>query len=144
MHNTKRYLALGALITLLAGCSPKPPGFDKLHIENVESGPRPASMEPEAPTAEGVIKYTRENAGIVKVMYRKTLACPTRMINSVSGIKVLPDRIQLCFEPVESDDPAARPFSDCPYDLVIRYELQGIPKSVEPKFEITDNCTPPS
>lgn len=142
MQRTQLYLASAALITLLAGCSPKPPALDKLNIQNVESGPRPASMEPDAPIAEGVVKYTRENAGILKAMYRKTLACPTRMINSVSGIKVLPDRIQLCFEPVESDDPSARPLSACPYDLVISYELQGIPKSVEPKFEIIDHCTP--
>jgi hypothetical protein len=144
MRKTGTYLALGALITMISGCSPQPAGFDKLKIQVEESGPVPASMEPEAPTEEGVIKYTRENAGILKVLYRKTLDCPTRMINSVSGIKVLPDRIQLCFEPVESDDPAARPFSACPYDLVIRYELRGIPKSVEPNFEITDHCTPPT
>ncbi len=142
MHKHSHYLALGALLLLLAGCTPKPTSLDKLKIQVEESGPVPASMEPDAPVEEGVVKYTRENAGIVKAIYRKTVACPARMINSVSGIKVLPDRIQLCFEPVTSDDPQARPFSACPYELVVRYELSGIPKSVEPKFEASDRCTP--
>lgn len=134
MRKHNRYLALGAFITLLAGCSPQPPSFDKLKIQVEESGPVPASMEPDAPLEEGVVKYKRENAGIVKAIYRKTVDCPARMINSISGINVMPDRIQLCFEPVTSDDPQARPFSTCPYELVVRYELSGIPKLVEPKF----------
>ena len=62
------------------------------------------------------------------------------MINSVSDIEVKPDRILLCFEPVESSDPKATPFSECPYNLVIKHELTGIPDSVEPKFELKDGC----
>ena len=133
-------LALFAWIFLMAGCSRQPTDFQKLNIQDVEGGPVPASTVPNAPLKEGVVVYTRENAGIVKVMYRKTLQCPMRMINSMSGIEVKPDRILLCFEPVESDDPKAIPLSGCPYDLVIKHELTGIPDSVEPKFEIKDSC----
>jgi hypothetical protein len=130
-----------AAAVVAAGCSPRPVTFDKLNIQEVEVGEVPASTVPDAPSQEGVVAYTRENAGIVKAVYRKTVPCPARMINSVSGIQVLPDRILLCFEPVESSDPRAQPFSACPYHLVIKYEMTGIPASVEPKFEAKDGCT---
>lgn len=125
----------------IAGCSPAPKTFDKLNIRTVEAGPVPASTVPGAPLEEGVVAFTRENAGIVQAVYRKSLPCPTRMINSISGIKAMPDRILLCFQPLESSAPEARPLSACPYDLVIKYEMTGIPESVEPKFEATDDCT---
>ena len=122
-------------------CSPKPVTFDKLNIQELEVGEVPASTVPNAPLQEGVVAYTREKAGIVQAVYRKTVPCPTRMINSMAGIQVMPDRILLCFEPVESSDPRARPLSACPYRLVIKYEMTGIPASVEPKFEAKDGCT---
>jgi len=134
-------LCVCTAVVLVAACSPEPETFDKLDIQAVEVGPVPASTVPNAPVEEGVVVYTREKAGIVKAIYRKTVPCPTKMINSMSGIQVLPDRILLCFEPVESSDPQARPFSNCPYDLVIKYEMTGIPNSVEPKFEAKDGCT---
>lgn len=133
-------LALCACIFLMAGCSRQPTNFKKLNIQDVEGGPVPASTVPNAPPQEGVVVYTREKAGIVKVVYRKTVQCPTRMITSMSGIEVQPDRIVLCFEPVESSDPKATPLSGCPYNLVIKHELTGIPESVEPKFEVKDGC----
>jgi hypothetical protein len=140
MRPDNAFMLLAAALAIGA-CSPKPKTFDKLKIEAVESGPVPASTAPNVPDQEGVVAYTRENAGIVKAVYRKTVPCPTRMIQSLSGIEVKPDRILLCFEPVESSDPASRPLSACPYDLVLKYEMRGIPASVEPKFEAKDGCT---
>jgi len=134
-----RTLALAAALAL-AACTQEPPTFDKLDIQVVESGAVPASMVPNAPTQEGVVTYTREKAGIVLAVYRKKVPCPSRMITSVSGIEVKPDRILLCWEPVEAVSPEARPLSACPYDLVIKYEMWGIPASVEPRFEAKDGC----
>ncbi len=134
-------LILCVFLFCLAGCSPTPTTFDKLNIQTMETGPVPAGTVPNAPLEEGVVAYTRENAGIVQAVYRKSLPCPMRMINSMSGVKAMPDRILLCFQPIESNVPEARPLSACPYDLVIKYELTGIPESVEPKFEATDDCT---
>lgn len=140
MNSIRLKLCLCTAIVFLAACSPSPKTFDKLNIQAVEVGPVPANTVPNAPAEEGVVVYTREKAGIVKAVYRRTVPCPAKMINSMSGIQVLPDRIMLCFEPVESNDPNARPFSSCPYDLVIKYEMTGIPDTVEPKFEAKDGC----
>ena len=132
--------ALVSAALALTACTPEPPAFDKLHIESVEVGPVPASTMPEAPAQEGVVAWRRENAGILRAYYRKTIPCPSRMINSVSGVQPERDRIVLCFEPVEATSPVARPLSACPYELVISYEMRGIPESVEPKFEARDGC----
>jgi hypothetical protein len=83
---------------------------------------------------------TRENAGIVTAVYRHTVACPSRMINSLSGIKVKADRILLCFETIEANSPKAVPLSACPYNLAIKYELRGIPASAQATFEPVDHC----
>jgi len=32
------------------------------------------------------------------------------------------------------------PLSPCPYELAVKYEMRGIPESVEPKFEVVDHC----
>jgi hypothetical protein len=62
------------------------------------------------------------------------------MISSTSGIKVLDDRIQLCFQPLEATSPEAVPLSACPYELAVKYEMYGIPDSVNPRFEIVGSC----
>lgn len=63
------------------------------------------------------------------------------MINSMSGMKVLKDRIQLCFEPVEASSPDAAPLSACPYELAVKYEMYGVPENVNPRFEIVGKCS---
>lgn len=140
MHSHHAVLLAAALT--LAACSGEPKSFDELNIQPIQTGPVPAETFPDTlPTEEGVVAYSREDDRIVTAYYRKTIECPTQMINSISGIKAKSDRILLCFEPVESDDPDAAPLSKCPYDLVIQYEMAGIPTSVEPKFEATDDCS---
>lgn len=131
------HLTVLAALLALAGCSPK--SLDKLKIQFWEGGPVSASSVPNAPSQEGVVAYTREGMW-EKAVYRKRLPCPMRMVNSITSAEVLPDRIVLCFEPIESNDPVAAPLSACPYDLVIRYEMSGIPASIEPKFEVRGTC----
>lgn len=121
-------------------CTKKPAEFDKLKIEVISSGPVPISTFPSIPSEDNVVIYQRGNAGILTAYYRKTLPCPLQMINSVSAVKVTADVIQLCFEPIESPSPKAAPLSNCPYNLAIKYELYGIPKSIEPKFEVIESC----
>jgi hypothetical protein len=75
---------------------------------------------------------------IARVVHGPTIPRPFRSIRGTSGMKVMPDRILLCFHPVESDSPEAIPFSACPYHLAVQYEMTGIPDSIEPKFEVVN------
>lgn len=135
------YFTVCASSMMLAGCSPSTKRFDELKIESVESGPVPASTVPDLPAKEEEVIYKRGNAGIVTAYYRKTVPCPSRMIYGTVGIKPMADRILLCFEPVEATSPEATPLSACPYKLAAKFEMTGIPKSVEPKFEVAPSCT---
>jgi len=133
-------IAFSFAVLALAACTPSPPAFDKLNIETVETGGVPPGTIPNLPAEEGVVVYRRMNAGILEAAYRKTIPCPSRMIFSTSGIKALPDKILLCHDPIEPTSPEAQPLSACPYEYAIKFEMRGIPESVEPKFEIAKSC----
>jgi len=98
-------IAFSFAVLALAACTPEPKPFDQLGIEEVEVGDVPASTVPNLPAEEGVVVYTRKNAGILEAVYRKTIACPSRMIGSVAGVKPLPDKILLCHEIIEAQSP---------------------------------------
>ena len=134
-------IAIVAATACLGACGARTPRLDQLHIETLETGAVPASTLTNLPAAEDVVVFTRGSGGFDTAAFRHTVACPSRMINSVSGILVKPDRIQLCFEPIEAHSPEARPLSSCPYPLAIKYELAGIPASVTPAFEVVGRCT---
>jgi len=136
-------IALPLAILALAACTPEPKPFDQLGIQEVEVGDVPASTVPNLPAAEGVVVYTRKNAGILEAVYRKTIPCPSRMIGSVAGVIPKPDRILLCHEVIEAQSPEAQPLSACPYELAVKYEMWGVPESVEPKFEVATTCPQP-
>ena len=126
---------------LLGGCSRQEERLDELHIEAAEVGPVPASTVPNLPAAEDVVVFSHGPGPTSTAAYRHTVACPFRMISSTSGMKVLKDRIQLCFEPLEASSPEAAPLSVCPYELAVKYEMFGVPEHVNPHFEIVGNCS---
>jgi hypothetical protein len=128
-------------VLLLAGCSRKEELLNELHIEAAEVGPVPASTVPNLPAAEDVVVFSHGPGPTSTAVYRHTVACPFRMINSMSGMKVLKDRIQLCFEPLEASSPEAVPLSACPYELAVKYEMFGVPADVNPRFEIVGDCS---
>lgn len=132
---------LALILGVLAGCDGRQERLDELNIEAAEVGEVPASTVPNLPAGQDVVVFSHGPGPTSTAVYRHTVACPSRMINSMSGIKVLKDRIQLCFEPVEASSPEARPLSSCPYELAIKYEMFGIPESVNPRFEVVGNCS---
>ncbi len=133
-----KQLSILALSVVLAACSPTQKGFDKLDIQDLESGPVPASTVPGLPEKEEEVLVSRENAGIVTAIYRKTVECPARMTYGSVGMMPTADVILLCFEPVDMRE--GTPLSACPYKLAIKFEMTGIPKSVEPKFKVVPSC----
>lgn len=140
MGRTLLYLGLFAL-SVSTGCSRREKPLDELNIEAVEVGDVPASTVPNLPAEQDVVVFNHGPGPTSTAYYRHTVACPSRMINSMSGIRVLKDRIQLCFEPVEATSPEARPLSACPYDLAVKYEMFGIPQDVNPRFEVVGACS---
>jgi hypothetical protein len=126
---------------LLAGCShPEQQHLSKLNIEAAEVGDVPASTVPNLPAEQDVVAFSHGPGPTSTAVYRHSIPCPFRMISSTSGIKVLDDRIQLCFQPLEATSPEAVPLSACPYELAVKYEMYGIPDSVNPRFEIVGSC----
>src|SRR5690349_21104944 len=110
-------------LVFLAGCSRPEERLDELNIEAAEVGPVPASTVQNLPAAEDVVIFNRGPGPTSTAVYRHTVPCPFRMISSTSGMKVLKDRIQLCFEPLAASSPEAVPLSACPYELAVKYEM---------------------
>ena len=138
----KYLISIASASLLLCACSQAPQAFDKLKIELGESGLVPISSTKNPPAEEGVAAWERSDSGTVNAYVRKKIACPAHVSRSISGIeRIDPDRIVLCYDLlVDRPDQVTSFFGVCPQDLVIRYELLGIPADVQPRFGVSEGC----
>lgn len=134
--------ALASAFLVLCACSKPPQAFDTLKIELGETGIVPIASVRNPPTEEGVVAWERTDSGTVNAYVRKKIACPAHASRSMSGIaSIKPDRIVLCHElPMDPPGQATSLNGACPQDLLIRYELTGIPADVQPVFAVSPTC----
>jgi hypothetical protein len=124
---------------VVASCSRTPQGFDtikSLHVEEV--GEVPLSLVEKPPPRVGEITWFRTEKlnGVIAAVHTQA-PCP-RMIHSTAGAEPQKDKIELCYSYTPSDE--GFPGWRCSTDVYVRYEILGVPKDVEPKFEFKGDC----
>jgi hypothetical protein len=131
----KNTLSATLLLLVLSACSRPPLGFDQLNIEEGESGIVPHSQVTKVPAQDGVVTWVRADNGRVDAYIRKRLSCPNHVSRSLTSIEQKPGHITLCYDLlIDAPDQITSLNGACPQDLMIKYELYGIPKKLEPKF----------
>lgn len=138
----KYITSLAPASLFLCACTQAPQAFDKMKIELGDTGLVPMASVRNPPTQEGVVTWERSDSGAVNAYVRKKIACPAHVSRSISGIEhIAPDRIELCYD-LLVDPPGQMTsfYGTCPQDLLIRYELVGIPADVQPRLGVSETC----
>jgi hypothetical protein len=122
-----------------ASCSRAGQGFDSIKGLRVEEvGEVPVTELKKPPSRAGEITWHRTDlSGQVIAAVRTTAPCP-RAIHTLAGAEPKRDAIELCFTAPATDAPT--PGFACSTDVYVRYELLGVPKDVEPRFEFKGDC----
>lgn len=137
----QKIIVLAFAACSLSACSPTPPTpFNKLKITDIESGIVARSSVANPPSLEGEVTWERTQFGVTAYT-RKRLSCPEHASRSLTWIVPREDKIMLCYKLlIDQPDQVTTLNGACPQDLIIKYEMSGIPAKREPKFEVSDAC----
>lgn len=133
-------MVLCCMCLVLSACSKEPTGFDKMNLMSGETGLVPLSATANPPADEDIVSWERKGQSVI-AYNRVRLACPQHASRSMSGVIFKPDRIVLCYD-LLLDSPGQETtfYGQCPQDLLVQYEVVGLPQGVDPRFELIRGC----
>ena len=135
-----KYFFVAALSVIVCSCSAEPKGFDKLNLQSGEAGV--VSMDSIAvPPKDGEMSWERSEASTLTAYVRRTRECSSHPYLNMAGTEYEKDKIVLCYE--FRQNPQGQALSSpasCPEDVLIKYEIIGLPENVEPAFEVKEGC----
>ncbi len=112
-----------------------------MRLDGGESGLIAKSAAKIIPPIDDEVAWVRDGDDLLTAYIRKRTLCPTHISNSVTGISFKKDKIVICYELLkDKQGQETHWYGSCPQDLIIKFDIWGLPKNVQPVFEVKQGC----